>query len=213
MAPIHVVIVPIFKTDEQRAAVLAACERLKKAIEAVDIADEQSRYRDFLAVEIDARDMRPGAKFYEWERRGVPLRIELGPKDLEKGQVCAKMRVDSAAGTGKEFVSEAQFLAGVRDRMRLFQSELLDAARKRREQATRTIDDWGEFLRVFDGDDSTFAWCHWDGTAETEAAIKAETKVTVRCVPLPGQGPEPEPGKCIKTGKPSPQRVLMAKAY
>jgi prolyl-tRNA synthetase len=213
MAPIHAVIVPIFRNDEQKVQVLDAAEALQKELMSIDIADENSAYRDFLNVTIDTRDMRPGAKFYEWERKGVPLRIELGPKDLAKGQVCAKMRVETAAGAGKEFLPQAEFVGGIRERMRTYQSELLAAAKKRRDEATITIDDWEEFLRVFDGDKSTFAWCHWDGTPETEAQIKAETKVTVRCVPLPGQGPDPEPGKCIKTGKPSPRRVLMAKAY
>ena len=76
-----------------------------------------------------------------------------------------------------------------------------------------TLDTWEEFERTFAGDDSTFAWCHWDGTAETEAEIKARTKVTIRCIPLEGQGPDPEPGTCILSGKPSTRRVLMAKAY
>ncbi len=213
VAPIHAVIVPIFKTDEQKAQVLEAAEMLERELEKIDIADESSPYRDFLSVKIDARDMRPGAKFYEWERRGVPMRIELGPKDLAKGQVCVKMRVETAAGAGKEFIPQAEFVAGVRDRLRTFQDELLSAAKTRRQEGAVEIDDWDEFLRVFDGDKSAFAWCHWDGTPETEQAIKAETKVTVRCIPLPGQGPDPEPGKCIKSGNPSPRRVLMAKAY
>ena len=213
VTPIHAVIIPIFRNDEQRAQVLEAAEKLQKELQAIDISDDNAAYRDFLSVTIDTRDMRPGAKFYEWERKGVPMRIELGPKDLAKGQVCAKMRIDTAAGSGKEFLPQAEFVAGVRDRLRTYQDELLTAAKQRREEATVTLDDWDEFLRVFDGDKSTFAWCHWDGTRETEEAIKNETKVTVRCIPLEGQGPAPEEGKCIKSGKPSKQRVLMAKAY
>lgn len=75
------------------------------------------------------------------------------------------------------------------------------------------LDDWEEFKSTFKGDQSRFAWCHWDGTAETEAKIKEETKVTIRCIPLPGQGPAAEDGICIFSGKPSKGRVLMAKAY
>ena len=86
-------------------------------------------------------------------------------------------------------------------------------ATERRAAATVYLESWDQFLETFAGDASAFAWCHWDGTAETEAQIKAETKVTIRCVPLPGQGPDPEPGLCIKTGRPSTRRVLMAKAY
>ncbi len=213
VAPIHVVIVPIFRNDEQRERVLEAAKSLRTQLQAIDIAPSDCRYRDFLEVVIDERDMRPGAKYFYWEQRGVPLRVELGPRDLEKGQVCIKMRVDSAAGEGKQFLAQDEFVAGIRERMLLFQNELLARARTRMQEQTVTIDTWDEFLKVFAGEQSTFAWCHWDGTAETEAAIKAQTKVTIRCVPLPGQGPEPEEGKCVFSGKPSRQRVLMAKAY
>src|SRR5690606_12535697 len=106
VAPIHAVIIPIFRTDEQREQVMAAAQRIQAALCEVDIAPPRARYRDFLEVVIDERDMRPGAKFYEWERRGVPIRIELGPKDLEKGQVCVKMRTGSE---GKEFLPETEF--------------------------------------------------------------------------------------------------------
>jgi prolyl-tRNA synthetase len=213
LAPIHAVIVPIYKNDEQRARVMEAAERIKKTLGDIDIAPERARYRDYLEVHIDDRDMRPGAKYYHWERRGVPMRIELGPKDLEKGQVCVKMRVETEAGSGKEFIPEGEFIETMRARLDKYQSELLRMAQQRREQNTVTLDTWDQFLETFSGDKSVFAWCHWDGTAETEAAIKAETKVTIRCVPLPGQGPEPSEGKCIKSGAPSKQRVLMAKAY
>ena len=117
-------------------------------------------------------------------------------------------------GSGKkEFVSRAEFVAGITGRLEAYQAELLAAAKQRVADLTVTLDTWDAFVETFRGDSSTFAWCHWDGSAETEAAIKAETKVTIRCVPLPGQGPAPEAGVCIKSGKPSKQRVLMAKAY
>ena len=215
VAPIHAVIIPIFRTDEQKAEVLVAAERIKAALRDIDIAPDRARYRDYLEVEIDTRDMRPGAKFYEWERRGVPMRIELGPKDLEKGQICLKMRVDTTGvgGKGKEFIPEGEFLAGARERLLAYQSALLEAARARMAANTVTLDTWEEFEATFAGEGSKFAWCHWDGSVETEAAIKAKTKATVRCIPLEGQGPAPEPGVCIYSGKPSAQRVLMAKAY
>ena len=102
----------------------------------MDIAPERARYRDFVEVAIDDRDMRPGAKYYHWERRGVPVRIELGPRDVAKGQVVAKMRVDSEAGRGKEFVPEAELVAGFRDRLLRYQDELLRLAGERRDQAS-----------------------------------------------------------------------------
>jgi prolyl-tRNA synthetase len=210
LAPIHAVIIPIFRTDEEHRAVLEAAERIKKTLADVDIAPERARYRDFLEVVIDDRDMRPGAKFYEWERRGVPIRIELGPKDLAKSQVCVKMR---AGSDKKEFLPENEFLATVRQRLLDFQAMLLTRARERLTAGTVTLDTWEQFEQTFAGEDSKFAWCHWDGTTATEAAIKEKTKVTIRCIPLPGQGPDPEPGSCIFSGKPSTRRVLMAKAY
>ena len=161
----------------------------------------------------DRDTLQPGAKFYDWERKGVPVRVELGPKDLEKDQVCVKMRVDSAAGKGKEFLPTAQFVATIVERLTKFQDALLAAARQRMHERSVQLNTWDEFLRTFSGDQSTFAWCHWDGTRETEARIKELTRATIRCIPLPGQGPEPEPGSCIVTGKPSPRRVLIAKAY
>ncbi len=213
VAPIHAVIVPIFRNDEQKSMVMEAAEKLQRELSTLDLSDETSAYRDFLSIHIDDRDMRPGAKYFEWERKGVPMRIELGPKDLEKGQVCVKMRVDSEAGSGKEFLPRDEFVGTIIERLRTFQSALLEQAKARREAHTVTLDTWAAFEEAFAGDNSAFAWCHWDGTAETEAEIKAKTKVTIRCIPLPGQGPEPEEGKCILTGKPSSQRVLMAKAY
>jgi prolyl-tRNA synthetase len=213
LAPLHAVIVPIYKSDEQRARVMEAAERIQKTLADLDLSSPRSRFRDFVECHIDDRDLRPGAKFYHWERRGVPMRIELGPKDLEKGQVCVKMRVGPEGKSAKEFVPQDEFLAGVPQRLVDYQQLLHDAAKRRRDEATVTLDSWDQFLETFGGEKSTFAWCHWDGTAQTEAAIKAETKVTIRCVPLPGQGPDPQPGKCIKSGAPSQQRVLMAKAY
>ena len=213
VAPVHAVIVPIFRKEEEREAVMAAARRIQAALQKVDIAPEDARYRDFLEVAIDDRDMRPGAKYYEWERKGVPMRIELGPRDIEKGQVCVKMRVGTAAGEGKEFLDETAFVDGMRERLLTYQSELLARAKERMANSMVHIDTWEEFEKTFTGDSSTFAWCHWDGTAETEAKIKERTKVTIRCIPLDGQGPAPEEGTCILSGKPSKQRVLMAKAY
>lgn len=213
VAPIHIVIIPIYRKDEERVQVLEACEQLKRELSAIDIAPENARYRDFLEVVIDDRDLRPGAKYYEWERKGVPVRVDLGPKDLAKNQVCVKMRVDTAAGQGKEFIPRDQFVATTKSRLLTYQDELLRIARERREANTCHIDDFEEFKQIFAGDASQFAWCHWDGSAETEAELKAQTKATIRCIPLPGQGPAPEEGRCIISGKASKQRVLIAKAY
>ncbi|RMG99892.1 MAG: proline--tRNA ligase [Deltaproteobacteria bacterium] len=213
LAPIHCVIVPIYRNDEQRARVLEAAETLRRELSAIDLSEPDARYRDFLEVVIDDRDMRPGAKFYHWERRGVPLRIELGPKDLEKDQVCTKLRVDTPVQSGKAFVPRAEFVATARKLLVDFQDALLARAREFQARDTVVIDTWDDFVAAFAGEKSVFAWCHWDGTPETEAAIKEATKATIRCIPLPGQGPDDGPGTCIKSGRPSAGRVLMAKAY
>ena len=107
----------------------------------------------------------------------------------------------------------AQFIATIRERLAKFQDALLAAARQRLKDRSVMLDTWDEFLKTFAGEQSSFAWCHWDGTRETEARIKEQTRATIRCIPLPGQGPAAEPGQCIVTGKPSAQRVLIAKAY
>ena len=213
LAPIHVVIVPIFRSDDERTRVMEAAHRIRTALSSVDLAPENSRYRDFIEVAIDDRDLRPGAKYYHWERRGVPVRLELGPRDLDKGQVCVKMRTGRGDRAGKQFLAENEFIATIRERLAEYQADLLQAAIDRRQAASVHVDTWDDFLEVFSGERSSFAWCHWDGTAATEAAIKAATKATVRCIALPGEGPDPEPGQCIKTGAPSRQRVLIAKSY
>jgi prolyl-tRNA synthetase len=94
-----------------------------------------------------------------------------------------------------------------------FQVFLFERAKAFRDANSLSVDSWAEFEKVFEGPGSKFVWAHWDGTTETELAIKEQTKATVRCIPLAGQGPTPEAGTCVKTGKPSAQRVLFSKNY
>jgi prolyl-tRNA synthetase len=199
LAPIQTVVVPIYRKAKEKSQVMEAASKMAADIRAKGIS-----------VELDDREgKRPGEKFYEWERKGVPIRIELGPRDIASGQVMTRLRVSE----GKEKLNMstlAEDLPGILD---TFQNALLERAIQFREANTVSVDTWDDFLDVFKGGESKFAWAHWDGTKETEAKIKEETKVTVRCIPLEGQGPAPEPGTCIKTGKPSSQRVLFAKAY
>ncbi len=199
LAPVQAVIVPIFRKAHEKEKVLPAAAGLRDELKSAGVA-----------VELDDREgKRPGEKYYEWERKGVPIRIELGPRDIESGEAMTKLRI--ADGKVKMPIATlAQDLGGVLDG---FQDFLLERAVKFREDNTVTIDSWGDFTDVFKDGESRFAWCHWDGTAQTETAIKEETKVTIRCIPLEGQGPDSEPGKCIKTGKPSKRRVLFARAY
>jgi prolyl-tRNA synthetase len=206
LAPIHVVIVPIWRSDEEKARVLPAAEKLR-----AELSD------DGLSVRLDAREeLKPGAKYYEWERKGVPLRLELGPRDLDSDSVMAKLRVSEKDERGRpvKLTLKMQDLGlQIGKLLDDFQNDLFRRALERREERTRTVDDWKAFGECFADGDSHFVWAHWDGTTETELAIKEETKATIRCLPLPGEGPDPEPGTCIKSGRPSKGRVLFAKNY
>ena len=200
VAPIHVVIVPIWKSEEEKSRLVEVAQR----------AAEELR-DDGLSVKVDDRDgLKPGAKYYEWERKGVPLRLELGPRDLESQSAMAKLRVGEQ---GKQKIPLADLGVHVGRLLDGMQADLLQRARAFREQNTVLVDTWDEFLAAFEGQTSRFVYAHWDGTAETEAAIKDATKATIRCIPLPGQGPAPEPGRCVKTGRPSAQRALFARNY
>ena len=160
--------------------------------------------------------MKPGAKYYEWERKGVPIRLELGPRDLEQQAVMTKMRladVDERGRPVKETLAWADLGVEIGKRLDAFQKQLFDRALAMREENTVLVDSWDDFTDVFQGGESKFVYAHWDGTTETELAIKDATKATIRCIPLEGEGPAAEPGKCVKTGNESSQRVLFAKNY
>jgi prolyl-tRNA synthetase len=198
LAPIHAVIVPIYRKDEERARVLEACTKLRAELVAAG-----------LAVELDAREgFKPGQKYYHWEARGVPVRVEIGPRDLDQGQVALKQRL---AGAEREFVPMDQAVARVRTLMDEIQAEMLRRALARREEATVTADSWDDFRDLFPEGESRFVYAHWCGDAAVEKQIKEETGgVTIRN--LPSDGPV-EPGACVRTGRPSPRRVLFARAY
>jgi prolyl-tRNA synthetase len=206
LAPIHVVIVPIYKKDDEKVRVTEVAHK---------IADELRE--DGLTVKVDDREgIKPGAKYYEWERKGVPVRIEIGPRDLEQSSVMIKRRIAGQTADGKaikETLGMRDLGVSIGKVLDEFQSFLFERAKRMRDQNTVTIDTWKDFEATFADEGSKFAWAHWDGTTETELAIKEATKATVRCIPLQGQGPAPEAGKCVKTGKPSAQRVLFAKNY
>ena len=206
LAPIHVVIVPIFRKDEEKVRVLEVARKI-----AGELAD------DGLTVKVDDREgIKPGAKYYEWERKGVPVRIEIGPRDIEAGTVMVKRRVAPRGPDGKpmkETLSMQDLGLSVGKVLDEMQKSLFESAKARQAENTVSIDTWQDFEAVFADGQSKFVWAHWDGTTETELAIKEATKATIRCLPLPGQGPAPETGRCIKSGKPSTQRVLFAKNY
>jgi prolyl-tRNA synthetase len=195
LAPIQVVIVPIHKNDEQLSAITAKAEAIKRSLEDLGIS-----------VKYDGRDtQKPGWKFAEYELKGVPVRLAIGPRDLENNTVEVARR-DTLQ---KETRSMDGLESYIRQLLADIQQNIYDKALKFREANKFAVNTWDEFREVVEVKGG-FAYAHWDGTAETEARIKEQTKATIRCIPLDNALEE---GKCILTGKPSKQRVLFAVAY
>ena len=196
LAPIQVVMVPIYKSDEERNAVLDKMFELKKALEAKGHS-----------VEVDDRDtVRPGFKFAEWELKGVPVRLAMGPRDLVSGTVEVHRR-DTLEKVTEPLEGLDERIIGLLDDI---QKNIYAKALQFREQSVRKVDSWEEFkVEIEKGG---FLLCHWDGTAETEARIQEETKATIRCIPEDSFVCEEE-GKCVYSGKPSKQRVIFARSY
>src|SRR6476661_873164 len=205
LAPVELVIVPIYKTDEERARVLEVAEKLKASL-----AEWERRAPGRLRVEIDAREgIKPGAKYYHWELRGVPLRIELGPRDIEKGQ-CVLVRRDTGE---KASVTLLAIGEEVHDRLIAIQDDMLIAARERREQnSVRHRISYDDFKALMEGQ-GAFVYAGWCGSAECEAAVKEETKATIRCIPDEEFRSAEAPTTCLKCGKPSKEEALWARAY
>jgi prolyl-tRNA synthetase len=209
IAPAHIVILPVAPKPDTRAVVLAACEKLAAQLREQRFAGESIR------VEIDARDIGGGTKNWEWIKKGVPLRVEVGPRDLEKN-ACAVARRDRTPKE-KTFPTTAEFIASAAATLQEIQDGLLARATQLRDANTVKIDTWEEFRGFFTAKNPEkpeihggFALAHWDGSREVEDQIKDELKVTIRCIPF--NAPE-EDGKCIRSGRPSKRRVVFAKAY
>jgi len=195
LAPIQVVFVPIYKGAEQQAEIAACVEQMKAQLEEKGIR-----------VKFDNRDkFKPGFKFNEYELKGVPLRVAIGPKDLEKGTVEVARR-DTLT---KTVVAQDALVEFITDQLETIQGDLFQKALAFRKNHITEVDDFESFKSVIEGKGG-FVSAHWDGTAETEEAIKNETKATIRCIPLEAKK---EAGHCVYSGKPSTQRVLFAKAY
>ena len=194
LAPTQVVIVPIFKKQDQLDELLAKLNPL---------ADELKKLG--IRVQVDASDKAtPGFKFAEYELKGVPLRIAMGGRDLENGTVELARR-DTLT---KETVAFDGIVETIQNLLKEIQDNIYQKALNFRIENTREVDTWEDFKEEIKK--PGFLLCHWDGTPETEEKIKAETKATIRCIPLEG---DKTPGKCLYTGKPSSQRVIFAIAY
>jgi prolyl-tRNA synthetase len=195
LATIHVVIVPIFRKPEERERVMAAVDRLAGPLKAAGIG-----------VKVDDRDQySPGWKFNEWEKRGVPLRIEIGPKDLDKNQVMLARR----DGGQKTPAPQEGLERTVLEMLDTIQQALFERARDFRDKHSQRVDDYRRFSEVLDAEGG-FLWSHWCGSGDCEDRIKDETKATIRCIPLE---PEAEAGSCIRCGGASERRVVFARAY
>ncbi len=194
LAPIQVVIVPIYRKPEQLAAVSEKADEIMKALKAKGIS-----------VKFDDRDTyKPGYKFAEWEMKGVPVRLAMGPRDLENGTVEVARR--------DTLEKETLQMTGIADKiehlLEKIQDNIFQKALSLREEMTTSADTWDEFVEKIEK--GGFVWAHWDGTPETEQIIKEKTKATIRLIPI---DKEKEAGKCIFSGEPSEQRVVFARSY
>ena len=194
LAPTQVVIIPIYRDEEQRTTVLEYGDGIFDELKILGIR-----------VKLDDRDnYKPGFKFAEYEAQGIPLRIAIGPRDVEKENVELARRdtfrktFESRAGIGKL----------VTDLLETIQTDLFETAKQRRDDLTSEVESYTQFKEVLETKGG-FIYAHWDGTSETEERIKEETKATIRCIPFG----EEYPGTCMVTGKPFGKKVLFAKAY
>jgi prolyl-tRNA synthetase len=195
LAPIQVVIVPIHKSEEQLAAITLKAESIKKSLENLGIS-----------VKYDGRDThKPGWKFAEYELKGVPVRLAIGPRDLENNSVEVARR-DTLE---KKVIPMDGIDLYIKELLVEIQENIYNKALKFRDDNKFNVNSWDEFREVVEVKGG-FAYAHWDGTPETEARIKELTKATIRCIPLDNPL---EDGKCVLTGNPSKQRVLFAVAY
>jgi prolyl-tRNA synthetase len=211
IAPTQVVIIPIFRNDEDKPRVLEYCRGV-----ATSLRTQHFGGRAIQAI-VDERDERGGDKVWNWIKKGVPLRVEIGPRDIEKDALFVARR--DRAPKDKQTVPRGEFVANIASTLQSIQDALFERARQFREQHTRRIDTQEEFYAFFTPPSVAenaptpihggFALTHFCGDVALEKRIKDELSVTVRCIPFE----KSEPGSCPFTGKPSAQRVVWAKAY
>jgi len=195
LAPIHVVIVPIFKTDDEFNRISDKANEIAKALR-----------KQGYSVKYDNRDtQKPGFKFAEWELKGVPVRMAIGPRDLENGTVEVARRDTKT----KQVIALAELEKSIPALLDDIQQNIYNRALTFRTNNTTEVNTYEEFKKVL-AEKGGFVSAHWDGTPETEQKIKEETKATIRCIPLDAKEEE---GKCIYSGQPSKRRVLFAQAY
>jgi prolyl-tRNA synthetase len=197
LAPTEVVIVPIWKSDEERARLLEAAHQVKQALTS-------------WGGHVDAREgMKPGAKYYEWELVGVPLRLEIGPRDLANG-ACMAARRDTREKSSLPLSGLPEAIASL---LATIQGDMLRAALERREaNSIRETISYGRFKEIMEGD-GAFVYAGWNGDPAVEAQVKEETKATIRCIPEPEFVTQGAATTCMVTGEPAKHTVIWAKAY
>jgi len=195
LAPIQVVIVPIFRKEEEKILVLEKAKQIQKALKAKNIS-----------IKLDDRDnLTPGYNFAEYELKGVPVRIAIGPRDVQNESVEVARRDTKE----KQVMSSIDIDHKIEHLLSQIQNNIYQKALDYRDEHITAVDTWDEFIDALENK-TGFVSAHWDGTTESELKIKETTKATIRCIPLNNKHEE---GKCVLTGKPSSQRVLFAKAY
>jgi prolyl-tRNA synthetase len=192
IAPIQFVIVPIYKNDEEKSKVMSLVSKVKESLSQFTIKVDE---RDYLTI---------GEKFFEWEKKGVPVRVEIGPKDVEKNSV-VMVRRDTKE---KQFIEVDSIKSVSSQLLKAIQDNLFNQAKQRRDANMIKVETYDELKKIVD--EGGFALAHWDGTSETESKIKDETKATIRCIPFDFEN---EDGKCVYSGNSSKRRVIFAKAY
>ena len=193
IAAVQAVVIPIWKSDEEREKVLEVAKKINDELK-----------ENGVGVKLDERDLRPAWKYFEWELKGVPIRIELGPRDIEKGEAVLVRR-----DTGeKKNVLQKQLADEVKKELEAIQKNLFDRALKFQKENTFETDSWEEFKKIMAGDGG-FVKANWCGETKCELAIKEETKATVRCIPFN----EKASGKCIHCDKKAKEKVIFAQAY
>jgi len=203
LAPYQVVVVPISRTSEERTTVLEVADRVSDQLRAAG-----------LRIHIDDREnMTPGAKFYEWERKGVPLRLEIGPRDVKRGEFVVVMRRPPAGQEPKISLVEAEGIVAIPGLLDEIQSAMLAAAIERREENSyRGVDDYGEFKEIMAGPGG-FVYAGWCGSEECEERVQEETKATIRVLPFEEFRSPTEPDRCIACGGTSIEEAVWARSY
>ena len=203
IAPQQIVVVPVTPKEDSKAEIIEACEALAKKLRA-------KRYRDQpLRVKVDSRDLGGGVKKWEWVKKGVPLRVEIGPRDLQNGKVCVQRR--DQAPNEKTFVAQDEFVDSVRDTLLAVHTSLLTRAQEFRDANISPCGEMAAFEKHWAGEDPGWLLTPWAGSREEEEELSKKHKITVRCLPLDQQDEEELP--CVLTGKATGKRALWGRSY